>query len=170
MALTEWLGRAESWVNSFAVKPLLILFLGIFAAKLAQDIIVFIGRRIGSPYEQVRLAGWIVFWTSSTAVVAWSLASINLLGAVLWVLGGAVAVVCLLSLLLSARDFIPNVASHRAVREVLRPGAQCKTSLAEGTVVSVQLGDTHIRTADGDHLFVPNSTMLQLLQENKKKN
>ncbi len=161
------LSVAQTWVTEHAVQPLLILFIGIFVAKLSEQVLLFLFRQLKLTHERYRVIAWFVLVGLSVASVCWALASIDLLKPIVWVLAGVVSVVVVLWFILMFRDAIPNAAKFSQVRKLLKNGTAIKNKLAEGKIVAVQLTDTHIQTISGDNLFIPNSTMAKLLVQKK---
>jgi hypothetical protein len=149
-------------IADYAVEPLLILFVGIFAAKLLEAILLFGLRELRLRGEAWRFAAYTITVLASIATVCVALASVGILSIVAWTLLGIVILVIVLSFLLSLKDFFPNIAAYPAAKRAHKNGASIKTAFGVVTVISVQLLDTHVRTKEGDDLYIPNRSIANI--------
>jgi small-conductance mechanosensitive channel len=162
MALADIAMQVQELITFYAVQPLIILFLGIFIAKITEQVLLFVFRELKRTHTRYEFAAYVVKWLIYIATVLYALASINLLAATLWFFAGVTVALLLVRIILSLYDFFPNFFSHHAVRSRYKKGSKVRMQSIEGTVVAVQLLDTHVRTAAGDELFIPNRTMRAL--------
>lgn len=162
MNLLDFAQHVQELVTRYAVTPLLVLFIGIFIAKICEQALLFFFAEFKKTSHPYTYSAYIVKWSIYVATVLTALSSIGVLRITLWFFAGVVFAVIAVRLLLSLLDFFPNFFSYHAVKQRYKEGSKVRMMYAEGNVVRVQLLDTHIRTADGDDLFIPNSTLLTL--------
>lgn len=153
---------SQGVITRYAVTPLLVLFIGVFIGKILEQTLLFLFAEFKRTEHQFTFGAYIVKWVVYIATALAALASVGLLRYTLWFFSGVVVALLAVRVLLGVLDFFPNFLSYHAVKQRFKEGAKIRAKLAEGTVVRVQLLDTHLRTADGDELFVPNSTMRTL--------
>lgn len=168
MALFDIALAVRDWIEFYLVQPILILLLGIFFGKLLEQILVFVQAEFRVRSEEYHVAIAVLPWIVYIGGAALALSAIHLLNGTIWFLIGAIATVVGISIILNLRDFIPNVIAHHTVRSAYPHGAQLQTKFASGTVISVQLTDTHVRTHSGDDVYIPNATLLMLTAKRKK--
>jgi small conductance mechanosensitive channel len=162
MSLLETATRVQDVITRYAVTPLLILFIGIFIGKILEQTLLFIFHEFKRTSHPYIYGAYVTKWVVYIATVCAALASIGVLRYALWFFAGIVVALVLVRIILGMFSFFPNFFSYHAVKRRYKEGTKVKTKLVEGTVVRVQLLDTHLRSADGDELFVPNTTMRTL--------
>lgn len=165
--IAEALAFTQKWITEYAVQPLLILFIGIFIAKITEQALLFIFRQVKLSHPRYRLISWFALIILSVASVCIALASVDLFVPAVWFLGGAVTLVLIMWLGLALFDVIPNAWSHREVRRLVKEGSTISNKFAHGKIIAVRLTDTHLKTTSGDNLFVPNMTMRRVLSSKK---
>lgn len=148
----------EDFITNYAVRPLLVVVIGVFAGKLLEQLVLFsLGQlkiRTYGPTFVAYLLKWFVYLASflflfhSYRILSTMLSVILFL--VILVVGAAVA--------LGLWDFFPNFANHHRVKAKHAIGSELKTTYGDGKVVSVQLTETHLKVK-GDDIFVPNSSV-----------
>lgn len=155
---TEW----QAVITAYVVLPVLILLLGIFIGKVLEQIILFVMQEVAPKKPEYRKYAYMTAWIVYIATGAYALESIHLFTITLWFVLGVIAAVILISLLLGARDFLINFFGYRAAQKKCKQGATIRTRYGEGTVVHVMLLETHIKTKEGDDIFIPNGTVRTL--------
>jgi small conductance mechanosensitive channel len=88
-------------------------------------------------------------------------------------ISGAILIIIIISILLSIKDFMPNMFSglfiHR--KRFINVGDVIKVENTEGKVVHINLVETKIETNKGDIIYFPNSllTKNKVIKLKKKK-
>jgi len=94
-----------------------------------------------------------------------ALNQLGLTTVVLHMISGAILIIIIISVLLSIKDFMPNMFSglfiHR--RRFINVGDVIRVENTEGKIVHINLVETKIETDKGDIIYLPNS----LLTKNK---
>jgi hypothetical protein len=151
--------RVQEVLVAYAVKPVVLVMLGLFVGKVVQQGIVFLGREFALKEARVHAFAFTVSWCVYLVTIAYALASIYLLGWTLVIASSVTACIIGLHFLLLFTDFVRNYRFFRVVKRRLPEGTNLTTPFGSGTVVSVQLTDTHLRLAKGEDLYVPHSSM-----------
>jgi small-conductance mechanosensitive channel len=159
MSFTGVALSTQNWVTQHIVLPLLILFLGVFVGKVLEQTLVFLFGEFKCTDQKYLVIANVVKWFVYVATIVVVVYSTGLLVYVLWFVAGVVVALFIIRVLLSLRDFFPNFFSYHTVKAKYKPGASIKTKFVEGKVVQVHLFDVHVRTAEGDDVFIPNRTL-----------
>jgi small-conductance mechanosensitive channel len=165
MTFLEAVAAVQETITIYAVQPLLILFIGVFIGKVLEEVLLFAFEEFKRTETAYTFTAYVLKWFVYIATVLLALHSVGLLAIVLWFFAGAVVTFLLVSVVLAVFDFFPNFWHYHAVKKKFKPGAKIKTRFAEGTVVGVQLVDLHVKTEDGDTVFIPNSTVYSFLRK-----
>jgi small conductance mechanosensitive channel len=102
-----------------------------------------------------------------------ALNQLGLTTVVLHMISGAILIIIIISILLSIKDFMPNMFSglfiHR--KRFINVGDVIKVENTEGKVVHINLVETKIETDKGDIIYFPNSllTKNKVIKLKKKK-
>jgi small conductance mechanosensitive channel len=102
-----------------------------------------------------------------------ALNQLGLTTVVLHMISGAILIIIIISILLSIKDFMPNMFSglfiHR--KRFINVGDVIKVENTEGKVVHINLVETKIETNKGDIIYFPNSllTKNKVIKLKKKK-
>lgn len=161
MSFLDTTTMIQKVITEYAVQPLLILFLGIFVAKLVDQIIQFVLQELHVSRRKYEVAALTTKWIIYITAVLLSLRSIGLLAITLWTLVTISAIVIGLSILLGLRDFFPNFLAYHRVQKH-KPGTSLRFSFGEATIIKVQLTDMHVKL-DKDDIYIPNSSVEKLL-------
>ncbi len=163
MDAASTMATVQQIIAEYAVEPLLIIFICLFAAKLLEALLLFILHELRLERQAWRFAVHGITVVAYIATFCLALASVDVLTMVAWFLIGAATIIIALSVLLSLKDFFPNFFAYRKTRETYKRGTIIKTTIGDVRVASVQLLDTHLVTKEGDDLYVPNRSMRSLV-------
>jgi tellurite resistance protein TehA-like permease len=151
--------RVQDLLAFYVVQPVLILMLGIFAGKVLEQLVIFIGRELAPKRTRTRVLAVVLGWVVYITATMLALASITILEETLRILATAIAVVVGVHILLSLYDFFSNYRHFRVVQRRVPANTLITTTFGPGTVVGVQLAQTHLKLKNGDDLYIPNKTM-----------
>ncbi|MFC1722521.1 mechanosensitive ion channel domain-containing protein [Nanoarchaeota archaeon] len=86
---------------------------------------------------------------------------IGLATTILHMIAGGVIILIILSTFLGIKDFIPNAIAGFFLqrRKVFRVGQIIKVKGMQGKIIKLSLGETKIKTKEGDIIFIPNSVL-----------
>lgn len=103
------------------------------------------------------LAKYFIYFIS----IIWALNEIGLTTTILNMISGAALVLIIVSILLAIKDFIPNlIAGFRIYQKsIIKTKDNIKVGHLQGKVIEVNLLETKIKTAKGDIIHIPNSTI-----------
>lgn len=161
--------RVQDAIAFYLVQPLIILMLGIFIGKVLEQIVIFIGRELAPKRTRVRILAIVLGWTVYATSFMLALASVSVLGVTLRVVGTAASIIVAIHVLLSLHDFFSNYKHFRTVQHKIPVHAVISAAFGTGTVVGVQLAQTHLKLKNGDDLYIPNKTMRSMKIEIEKK-
>ena len=167
-------------VNQLVVAAI-ILFIGLIAARLLGKLT----ERVLSELEVNKLllqlarvdlaldevAGSLVKYFIYFFAVIFSFSVLNVQFLFLDAAAALLAVVILLSILLSLKDFIPNVGAGFFLHQKgsVKRGDLVKVGDVSGRILSIDLFDAKIETDNSDILYVPNSYFVQNMVIVKRK-
>jgi len=80
---------------------------------------------------------------------------------VLHMISGAILIIIIISILLSIKDFMPNMFAGLFIHQkrFIKEGDILKVDNTEGKVVHINLVETKIETKHGDIIYIPNSLL-----------
>jgi len=80
---------------------------------------------------------------------------------VLHMISGAILIIIIISILLSIKDFMPNMFAGLFIHQIrfIKEGDILKVDNTEGKVVHINLVETKIETKHGDIIYIPNSLL-----------
>ncbi len=80
---------------------------------------------------------------------------------VLHMISGAILIIIIISILLSIKDFMPNVFAGLFIHQkrFIKEGDVLKVDNTEGRVIHINLVETKIETKKGDIIYIPNSLL-----------
>ena len=80
---------------------------------------------------------------------------------VLHMISGAILIIIIISILLSIKDFMPNMFAGLFIHQkrFIKEGDILKVDNTEGKVVHINLVETKIETKQGDIIYIPNSLL-----------
>lgn len=164
---------------SKAVIAALILLVGVVLARLIERLVRYalyqvrldkalLSRGFSLPVEA--LIGNIVKYALYFVTFVVALNEVHITSQVVTVIAFAVIVVVVVSIALGIKDFIPNIWAGFWLyrRRFFQAGDVIEVNGVEGTVVSVDVLETQVRTRNGDTMFLPSSLLLHS-QITKKK-
>ncbi|RMF55647.1 hypothetical protein D6745_01475 [Candidatus Woesearchaeota archaeon] len=155
------------------IVAVLIIFVGIIIGRLVGKLILRVlheleinkslrkATKIPISLEEIisNLSTYFIYFIA----VVWALETLSLAPIILYILFGAFLLVIILSILLSIKDFIPNLIAgfilHKKRR--LKIGDTIKVKHAEGRIVYLNLIETKVETKKGDEIFIPNSLLVK---------
>jgi len=80
---------------------------------------------------------------------------------VLHMISGAILIIIIISILLSIKDFMPNMFAGLFIHQkrFIKEGDVLKVDNTEGRVIHINLVETKIETKKGDIIYIPNSLL-----------
>ncbi len=93
--------------------------------------------------------------------IVMALNQLGLTTVVLHMISGAVLIIIIISVLLSIKDFMPNMFAGLFIHQkrFIKEGDILKVDSTEGKVVHINLIETKIETKQGDIIYIPNSLL-----------
>jgi len=166
--------------NNFVIALFILVvgfFLGKFLGKLVSKVLKEITfdklvkklTKRNIPAEQV-----ISFFVSSLIYLVALVLAFKQLGIAEkifeWI-GLGLIILVLVSFALSVRDLIPNFIAGVSIitRKKIKVGDHIKVDGVDGDVVKIELLETRVKTAKGDLIYIPNSTITKSKIEIRKK-
>ena len=156
-----------SQVLTNLVASLLIIGFGI----LVGNILFVLARKIFQSFEVERIlhdqgyqfpveqfVSSLIRYVTYIAGLIWGLTFLGLETTVLYIVLFVILGLLTGFILLAFKDFIPNFVAgfFLHMTQKVRKGDEIKMDVVEGKVVSVDMLETKIRTADGDVVVIPN--------------
>lgn len=170
MALFDLVQRASEATQSitaFIVAPLLIVFGGVIAGKIAGNLLLRLGHAVeldrhagklfGQPVEMSELASGGVAAIIYTVATVWALATVGILREAFLIVLGASLTLAAAAIALALLDVVPNLAARRRVRAKLSVGKRLNVEGLTGTVERLGAMSLRMRTDDGLLLVLPYS-------------
>jgi small-conductance mechanosensitive channel len=175
-AVIERTGVAVATMNPVMNKivvVILILLLGFILGRILGQLIVWGGKglRLDDQVKKlthhtlpaVRFLGTASSLLVYIATVVLVLDQLHVVPYVLYMIVGAVALVVLLSLILTIKDFFPNILAGISLKRkgFLQVGDKLFMDSLEGVVVKVTLLQTEVLLKNKDVVVVPNSVLVK---------
>jgi len=179
MTATETILVALKAAANKVVIAAIILLVGVVLARLLERLVRYglyqirldkalLSRGFSLPLEA--LIGNVVKYGLYFVTFVVALNEVHITSQVVSIIAFAVIVVVVVSIALGIKDFLPNIWAgfwlHR--RRFFQAGDVIEVNGVEGTVVSVDVLETQVRTRNGDIMFLPSSLLLHS-QITKKK-
>ncbi len=105
--------------------------------------------------------------------IVMALNQLGLTTVVLHMISGAILIIIIISILLSIKDFMPNMFAGLFIHQkrFIKEGDIIKVDNTEGKVVHINLVETKIETKHGDIIYIPNSLLAKktVVKVKKKK-
>lgn len=157
---------------SSVVSAVIIILLGLFFGKLVGRIIkqalheIDLDKNLKKagfkiPLENIisSFATYLIYFVG----LVLALNQFKIVVPAIYVVSGIVAILIIVSFLLSIKDFIPNFFAglHIYRRDMYRKGDKIKYRNLSGIVQEISLTETKIKTKSGDSVFIPNRSILK---------
>jgi len=103
--------------------------------------------------------------------IVMALNQLGLTTVVLHMISGAILIIIIISILLSIKDFMPNMFAGFFIHQkrFINEGDILKVDSTEGKVVHINLVETKIETKQGDIIYIPNSLLTKKIVVKLKK-
>jgi small conductance mechanosensitive channel len=164
------------------VVAIIILFLGLIAGKLISRLIKkvllevelnnIVKNATGLNLRLESLISLFVKYFIYFIFFIWALERAGLGSIVLNILAGGVIIIIIISLILSIKDFVPNIISGLFInlKGMIQEGDVIKLDNVEGKIIKVDLIETSIETKKKDIIYIPNSVLIKnkIIKINKK--
>ena len=153
------------------IAAFLILFAGIIVGKIFGKLVKKVLHeielnKITHKATSLKLSieeftgGFVQYFVYFITVIM-ALNQLNVTTTVLSMVGGAVIILIVVSIILAIKDFIPNVFAGFYIyrNKFIKVGEIIKVKGMEGEVKEVNLFETRIETISGDTIYIPNSAL-----------
>lgn len=173
--------------NSFLAKlyyniiaAIIILLIGFIAGKLVYRLSYKILKEleIGKAFQKAgidmpiekkisKILSYLIYF----ATVIFALNQLKIATPLLYILFTAVMIVIITTVLLSVKDFIPNMFAGFYIyyKGLLNIGDEIEVNGLKGRITEITLTRTSIRTPRGDTVIIPNSVMTKECVKKRKK-
>ena len=179
----NFLPKLLSGVFTKMVVAVIILLIGLVVGKIIGKIVKRLLHSIEFNQVVKRATGIKISLEEGISVfvtyfiyflfIIMALNHLGLTTVVLHMISGAILIIIIISILLSIKDFMPNMFSglfiHR--KRFINKGDVIRVENTEGEVVHINLVETKIKTDKGDIVYLPNSflTKNKVIKVKKKK-
>ncbi len=158
----------NSVMTKFALAIIILLcgfILGRFVGRLLNKILQefelnnILKKATGIQISLEEIIGTGVSYFIYFITIIMALETINLAPFILYILSSGVIIIIIISIILSVKDFFPNVVSSIIIHQkgYIKEGDHVKIDDVEGIVNKINLLETTIVTKNNDSIFVPNS-------------
>lgn len=177
------LPKLLSGIFTKLVVAVIIVLIGLIAGKLLGKFIhkllheielnKFFKRAAGIKVSIEEIISTFVTYFVYFIFIVMALNQLGLTTVVLHMISGAILIIIIISILLSIKDFMPNMFAgffiHR--KRFIKEGDIIRVDNTEGKVVHINLVETKIETKQGDIIFIPNSLLTKktVVKVKKKK-
>jgi len=177
------LPKILSSVFTKLVVAVIIVLIGLVAGKLLGKLIHkllheielnnLIKKSAGIKISMEEIISSFVTYFIYFIFIVMALNQLGLTTVVLHMISGAILIIIIISIMLSIKDFMPNMFAGFFIHQkrFIKEGDIIKVDNIKGKIVHVNLVETTIETKQGDIIYIPNSLLTKktIVKVKKKK-
>jgi hypothetical protein len=158
-ALLEKAEQINALITAQVVGPLMILFAGVVAGRLAKNILLRVGEAVeldkhAKRFSRTEVKATEIIAEATAAViytvsVVWALHLAGVLTQAAWFLLGALVALIAAGLLLYVRDILPDFIAGRKLKPALKEGDDIKVQGVGGVIEQKEALRLRVRAPDG---------------------
>ena len=169
-------GNLNLLFNGFVSKlliALIILFIGFVIGRLLGRLInrvlhefelnKVLKKTTTSGLKLEELISKLVTYLVYFIAIILALETLNLAPVILYIISAAILIIIILSVLLSIKDFVPNLIAGLVIQKKrsLKLGDHIKVKDLEGEIIKINLVEISIRNKHDDMIYIPSSVLLK---------
>lgn len=179
---TAYMYSQLSPLFSKIVVAVIILLIGIIIGKLVGMVVqkllnsielnMLIRKAAGIRIRMEEFIGKLISYFIFFISIIMALDILQLTSIILYIISIMIIVIIVFSIVLSIKDFIPNIISglYLHKKNFIREGDSLIMDGIKGKVIHINLTETRIQTPGGDLIYIPNSTLTKEKVVIKKRN
>jgi len=173
--LIDWLESHNIQISGVVlniVVAIIIIFAGFIIGKIIGRLIKRllheaevdnVLRKIGIRFSFEKIAYILIEYFIYIVAIVMALNQLGVTTTVLQIILGGIAIMVILFVLISIKDFVPNMIAGYFMqkKQIVKKGDMIKVQNTAGKVENVGLVETEVITKNKDKIFIPNSTMVR---------